>query len=72
MRVVRGTCGRRTRARRDSLTGMLIDGSYRIDAKLADGGVGAVCRATHVATGAEGDGDETTWYGATPRQAAFA
>ncbi len=46
-----GTCGARTSKRRDSLTGLLFDGRYRIEAKLAAGGFGSIYRATHVPTG---------------------
>jgi serine/threonine-protein kinase len=47
-----GTCGAHTSKRRDSLTGLLFDGRYRIEAKLAAGGFGSIYRATHVSTGA--------------------
>jgi eukaryotic-like serine/threonine-protein kinase len=46
-----GTCGAHTSKRRDSLTGLLFDGRYRIEAKLAAGGFGSIYRATHVPTG---------------------
>jgi serine/threonine-protein kinase len=47
-----GYCGKRTRTRRDSVIGTLIDNAYRIDEKIAHGGFGAIYRATHVASGA--------------------
>jgi len=47
-----GVCGARASKRRHSLTGMLFDGRYRVEAKLAAGGFGAIYRATHVLTGA--------------------
>jgi serine/threonine protein kinase len=46
-----GYCGRRTRVRQDPL-GAVIDHGYRIEAKLAEGGFGAIYRATHLASGA--------------------
>ena len=46
-----GACGARTRGRRGSLKGMLLDGRYRIEKKLAAGGFGAIYRATHVPSG---------------------
>jgi serine/threonine-protein kinase len=46
-----GECGERT-PRRSSLKGMLLDGRYRIEKKLAAGGFGAIYRATHVPSGA--------------------
>ncbi|MBA3501756.1 MAG: serine/threonine protein kinase, partial [Deltaproteobacteria bacterium] len=45
-----GYCGRRTRIRRDSAIGTLIDDTYRIDEKIAEGGFGAIYRATHLAS----------------------
>jgi len=47
-----GSCGARASKRRDSLTGLLFDGRYRIEAKLAAGGFGSIYRALHVPTGA--------------------
>jgi len=47
-----GACGARRGKRRDSLTGLLFDGRYRIEAKLAAGGFGSIYRATYVPTGA--------------------
>jgi eukaryotic-like serine/threonine-protein kinase len=47
-----GGCGARTSKRRDSLTGMMFDGRYHIEAKLAAGGFGSIYRATYVPTGA--------------------
>ncbi len=46
-----GGCGARTK-RRDSLTGLLFDGRYRVEAKLAAGGFGSIYRATYAQTGA--------------------
>jgi serine/threonine protein kinase len=46
-----GQCGERVRTRRESLTGGLLDGRFRVDAKLAAGGFGAVYRATRLSTG---------------------
>jgi serine/threonine protein kinase len=47
-----GSCGARASKRRDSLTGLLFDGRYRIEAKLAMGGFGSIYRATYAPTGA--------------------
>jgi eukaryotic-like serine/threonine-protein kinase len=46
-----GHCGRRTRVRRDSRPGSVIDDTYRIEATLARGGFGSVYRATHLRSG---------------------
>jgi eukaryotic-like serine/threonine-protein kinase len=46
-----GYCGRRTRVRRDAAIGSVIDETYRLDEKLAEGGFGAIYRATHLASG---------------------
>jgi serine/threonine protein kinase len=46
-----GECGERVRTRRDTLTGILLDGRFHIDAKIAAGGFGAVYRATRISTG---------------------
>jgi eukaryotic-like serine/threonine-protein kinase len=43
-----GLCGRRVRARRGTLVGTRLNDRYRIDAKIAEGGFGAIYRATHV------------------------
>ncbi len=48
-----GVCGRRSRLRRDSRVGALFGNAYRIDAKLAEGGFGAVYRVTHLPSGFE-------------------
>jgi len=45
-----GQCGRHSVARFDPLVGTIIDGRYRIDAKIAVGGFGAIYRATNVTT----------------------
>ena len=45
-----GQCGRHSVARFDPLVGKLVDGRYRIDAKIAVGGFGAIYRATNVTT----------------------
>ena len=46
-----GACGRRTRIRHDSHTGMVVGDTYRIEEKLAEGGFGAVYRVTHIPSG---------------------
>jgi serine/threonine protein kinase len=45
-----GQCGRHSVARFDPLVGRIIDGRYRIDAKIAVGGFGAIYRAMNVTT----------------------
>jgi serine/threonine protein kinase len=47
-----GFCGHRTRTRSAATVGTVIDDKYRIDEKLAEGGFGAIYRATHLASGA--------------------
>ena len=44
-----GVCGERVRGRRDSLTGNLLDGRFRIDDKLAAGSFGR-CPARRTST----------------------
>ena len=44
-------CGARAPGRRDSMKGMLLDGRYRLETKIAAGGFGAVYRATHMPSG---------------------
>jgi serine/threonine-protein kinase len=46
-----GYCGRRTRVRRDSQSGTVIDDAYRIEELIARGGCGSVYCATHLASG---------------------
>ena len=46
-----GYCGRRTRVRRESANGTIVDGTYRIDEPLATGGFGTIYRATHLPSG---------------------
>jgi len=46
-----GICGARTRPRRSTLTGAVLDERYHIAAKLAEGGFGSIYRAVHVASG---------------------
>ncbi len=46
-----GSCGRRTRRRRDTSSGQILGGRYRVRAKLAEGGFGVIYRATHLASG---------------------
>ncbi len=48
-----GVCGRRSRLRRDSRVGAMFGNHYRIEAKLAEGGFGAVYRVTHLPSGFE-------------------
>ena len=45
-----GQCGARVRARRRTLVGAEVDGRFHVDAKIAEGGFGAVYRATHLAS----------------------
>jgi serine/threonine protein kinase len=45
-----GLCGARVRARRSTLVGTDLDGRFHIDAKIAEGGFGAIYRATHLPT----------------------
>src|SRR5690606_14837192 len=47
-----GVCGSRTSKRRDSFTGMMFDGRYRVGEKLAAGGFGAIYRARDASTNA--------------------
>src|SRR5215212_5243375 len=47
------TSGRTVVERRDPLLGTIIGGRFRIDAKLAAGGFGAIYRATHVTSNHE-------------------
>ena len=46
-----GICGVRTRARRTTIVGTVLDERYQIEARLAEGGFGVIYRATHVASG---------------------
>ena len=48
-----GLCGRRSRLRRDSRTCAILGTTYRIEAKLAEGGFGAIYRVTHLPSGLE-------------------
>src|SRR5688572_20396350 len=43
-----GQCGARLRARRKTLVGAELDGRFRVDAKIAEGGFGSIYRATHL------------------------
>ena len=45
-----GQCGARVRARRKTLVGAELDGRFRVDAKIAEGGFGSIYRATHLAS----------------------
>ncbi len=46
-----GQCGARVRARRKTLVGAELDGRFRVDAKIAEGGFGTIYRATHLSSG---------------------
>jgi serine/threonine protein kinase len=46
-----GVCGART-GKRDSLTGMMFDGRFRVGAKIASGGFGSIYRARDASTNA--------------------
>ncbi|MEJ7601080.1 MAG: serine/threonine-protein kinase [Kofleriaceae bacterium] len=46
-----GHCGRHSVSLFDPLVGSIIDGRYRVDAKIAVGGFGSIYRATNVTTG---------------------
>jgi serine/threonine-protein kinase len=48
-----GVCGREVRGRRPSLVGLVLDGRFQIEAKIAVGGFATIYRATQVSTGAD-------------------
>ena len=48
-----GLCGRRSRRRRDSQLGAVLGDTYRVNAKVGEGGFGVIYRATHLPTGLE-------------------
>ena len=45
-----GHCGARVRARKNTLVGTELDGRFRVDSKIAEGGFGAIYRGTHLAS----------------------
>ena len=48
-----GLCGRRSRVRRDSISGAILGNTYCVIGKLAEGGFGVIYHARHVPTGVE-------------------